>query len=141
MSKILTQLPGTFASRGVGFDRMFDLFDNMSTHTTYPPYNIFESTDSEDETSRYVIEIAIAGFSPDNISIVQDDNRLTISGDKDNESRKYLHQGISSRAFKRDFVLAEHMIVEGASFKDGILSINCTREIPEEKKAREIKIS
>ena len=143
-----TTLPTFLNERGIGFDRMFDMIDNAVSYTgntTYPPYNVLSTSDDD-----FIIEVAVAGFKMDNLSITQDGNKLTIDGSVprinpfndeaiENEP-KYLHKGISSRAFQREFVIAEHVTIEDAKLEDGILTINLHRELPESMKPREIAI-
>jgi molecular chaperone IbpA len=126
----------------VGFDRLFDGFESRFANqlsTNYPPHNVVKL----DET-RYAIEIAVAGFKRDEINVEIEQEVLTVRGASDiqNEStgRQYLHRGLSSRDFERSWQLAEHMIVEGAEMKDGILTVSLKYVIPEEKKARVIDI-
>jgi len=129
----------------VGFDEMFDHFDTMAHHlphmtaNNYPPYNIVKVSEE-----KYCIELAIAGFSKADIEIESKDNILTVSTlDKKDENEletEYLHKGISARSFKKAFNLAEYVIVQGASFKDGILSIELERIVPEAMKPKTIKI-
>jgi molecular chaperone IbpA len=124
----------------IGFDRMFDrLFDENVVTTNYPPYNIVKTSDE-----KYAIEIAIAGFSKDDIEIETKENTLVIkTSDKEEEDKndvEYLHKGISARAFKRSFSLADDVVVKGATFKNGLLIVDLERIIPEEKKPRLIDI-
>jgi molecular chaperone IbpA len=123
----------------IGFDRVFDLLD-QSTHwaaeDNYPPYNI-ERT-SEDH---YRISLALAGFSPDEITITAEQNVLTVEGAKAQKPEtEYLYQGISGRPFRRVFNLADYVQVHGASFQDGLLKIDLVREVPEAMKPRRIAI-
>jgi molecular chaperone IbpA len=126
----------------VGFDRLFDGFETRFANqlaTNYPPHNVVKL----DET-RYAIEIAVAGFKRHEINVEIEQEVITVRGDCDipNEStsRQYLHRGLSSRNFERSWQLAEHMVVEGAEMKDGILTVSLKYVIPEEKKARVIDI-
>ncbi len=139
-------LPGFLNGRGIGFERMFDMIDDTVSYTgstTYPPYNVLST--SEDD---FVIELAVAGFKMDNLSITQDGSKLTIDGsvpvtnpfDDDVDEPTYLHKGISSRSFKREFVIAEYVTVEDATLEDGILTVNLRRELPEAMKPRQIEI-
>lgn len=124
----------------IGFDRMFNtLFDESFVPTTnYPPYNIVKTSDE-----KYVIEIAIAGFSKNDIEIETKENTLTVNsksrpdGDDDKE---YIHRGVSARSFKKAFSLAEDVFVQGATFENGMLCIELERIVPEEKKPKTIKI-
>ena len=125
----------------VGFDRVADLMDrvltNEVTHSTYPPYNI-EKT-SEDA---YRISVAVAGFAADDLSIEQRENALIVSAKKaETEIQKtYLHRGIATRAFEKQFHLADHVRVTGASHTDGMLHVELVREVPEALKPRQIAI-
>ena len=123
----------------VGFDRLFDLMDQSARWTgddNYPPYNIERTGDDQ-----YQISLALAGFSPDDVSITAEQNVLTVEGRKaDKEQRHYLYQGISARPFKRVFK-ADHVEVKGATFDPGLLKIALVREVPEAMKPRRIAIS
>jgi molecular chaperone IbpA len=124
----------------VGFDRLFDLIDESARWTGedhYPPYNIERTGDD-----RYRISLALAGFTPDEITVTAEQNVLTVEGQKAERSEhQYLYQGISSRPFRRVFNLADHVEVKGASFDGGLLQIDLVREIPEAMKPRRIAIS
>ena len=126
----------------VGFDRLFDGFESRFANqlaTNYPPHNVVKI----DET-RYAIEIAVAGFKRHEINVEIEQEVITVRGDcetpNESTSRQYLHRGLSSRNFERSWQLAEHMVVEGAEMKDGILTVSLKYVIPEEKKARVIDI-
>ncbi len=123
----------------VGFDRLFDLLDqtaNWPAEDNYPPYNIERS--GED---RYCITLALAGFTPDEVTITAEQNVLTVEGAKAQKPQgEYLHQGISARPFRRVFNLADYVQVRGASFEQGLLKIDLVREIPEAMKPRRIAI-
>jgi molecular chaperone IbpA len=122
----------------VGFDRLFDLVENGQRldEDNYPPYNI-ERLGSD----RYQIALAAAGFSPAEISITAEQNLVTVEGRKaDQTKREYLYQGISARAFKRQFRLADYVQVSKATFDNGLLVIELVREIPEAMKPRRIAI-
>ena len=126
----------------VGFDRLFDTFESRFANqlsTNYPPYNVVKTDDDH-----YLIEIAVAGFKKDEVTVEVEGEFLTIKGSSNPNSeasaRQYLHKGLSSRDFVRQFTLAEHMVVKGASIQDGILRVEIARVIPEEKKPRLIDI-
>src|ERR1700744_5182413 len=122
----------------VGFDRLFDLIESAQggAEDTYPPYNI-ERTDE----NRFQISLAVAGFSPDEIAITAEQNVVTVEGAKKNrEDREDLYRGISYRPFKRQFSLADCVHVKGASFDNGLLTIELVREIPKAMKPRRIPI-
>ena len=122
----------------VGFDRVFDLLDHAGrVEPNWPPYNIEKRGESE-----YRITMAVAGFAPDEIELVQKENSLFVSGQKraSNEGTQYLHRGIATRAFKQTFNLADHVKVSGAQLEHGLLTIELAREVPEAMKPRRIAI-
>ena len=127
----------------VGFDRIADLLDTVAkvdTTLSYPPYDIEKS--GEDA---YRIELAVAGFKPEEIDITAQQNVLIVSGRKGEESEEkgsnYIYRGIANRSFERRFALADHIQVRGADMKDGLLAIELKREIPEAMKPRKINIA
>ena len=124
----------------IGFDHLADLVDaslRQATDDNYPPYNIERS--SEDH---YRITLALAGFAPEDVAVTAEQNTLTIEGKKaGKDEREYLYQGIAARPFRRIFNLADYVQVKQASFKDGLLTIDLAREIPEAMKPRRIAIS
>jgi molecular chaperone IbpA len=125
----------------VGFDRLFDMLDQsaqVEPMTNWPPYNIEKV--GED---RYVITMAIAGFSPDEIELTQKESQLLVAGQKkgSEEGKQYLHRGIATRAFKQTFNLADHVKVTGASLENGLLTVELKREVPEALKPRRIEIN
>ena len=124
----------------VGFDRVFDMLEDDGFRTAgeqnYPPYNI-ERT-GEDS---YEVTLAVAGFTPEEITITAEQNVLTVEGRKaDKTERYYLYHGISARAFRRQFNLADYVKVKGATFENGLLQIGLVREIPEAMKPRRVEI-
>lgn len=125
----------------VGFDRVFDLLDSVASQasgSSYPPYNILKSGDDA-----WRIVMAVAGFSEAELSITHKEDELLVSGksapNRDDQT-EYLFRGIAGRDFERRFQLADHVKVTGAALANGLLTINLQREIPEEKKARAIRI-
>jgi molecular chaperone IbpA len=124
----------------IGFDRLFDLIDESARwvgEDNYPPYNIERS--GEDH---YQISLALAGFSPEEITITAEQNVLTVEGHKaEKGEHQYLYQGISARPFRRVFNLADYVQVKGASFDGGLLKIELVREVPEAMKPRRIAIN
>jgi molecular chaperone IbpA len=131
-----------FRRSTVGFDRLFDMLENSNAgqgQENYPPFDLIKDGDNE-----YRIELAVAGFKPDEIDITAQQNVLIVSGGKDEEtdekSSNYVYRGIATRAFERRFALADHIQVQGAQMKDGLLSIELVREIPEAMKPRKIDI-
>ena len=132
----------------VGFDNVFDHFErmmddhnfNQMTATNFPPYNIVKTGDYT-----YDVELALAGFSKDDIDVEYKDNMLTVkSKEKDKSEAKdtdgVLHRGISKRWFAKAFTIADDVEVKGAELKDGLLKISMERIIPEGKKARTIEV-
>jgi molecular chaperone IbpA len=124
----------------VGFDRLIDMLDQVSRvepMTNWPPYNIEKADDDQ-----YCITMAVAGFSPDEIELVQQESTLFVNGQKhpEPEGVQVLHRGIATRAFKQSFNLADHVKVTGASLENGLLTIELKREVPEELKPRRIEI-
>jgi molecular chaperone IbpA len=123
----------------IGFDRLFDLVESAQRageDNNYPPYNIERIADD-----RYQISLAVAGFTPAEISVTAEQNVLTIEGSKaDRTDRQYLYRGISARPFKRQFSLADYVQVKGAAFENGLLTIELVQEIPEAMKPRRIAI-
>ena len=124
----------------VGFDRLASLLDAAASNEAasgYPPYNI-ERTDE----NAYRIEIAVAGFKSDELSIEVKENLLTVTGRKtaNDDVKRYLHRGLAERNFKRRFQLADYVIVHDAALADGLLSIALKRELPEALKPRTIEI-
>ena len=129
-----------FYKATVGFDRMFDEMQHaFSANTTggYPPYNIVKETDSS-----YLISLAVAGFNKDEIKIEQDGNTLSINAEKKDseEEIEYLHKGIGTRNFTREFSLADYVEVTSSKLDNGILVVTLEQNIPDEKKPRNIKI-
>ena len=123
----------------IGFDRLFDTLDEVqrTAEESYPPYNI-ERLDE----NRFQITVALAGFTPEEVSLTSEQNVLTLEGRKnDQEGKTFLHRGISTRNFKRQFTLADYVEVRGARFENGLLLIDLQREIPEAMKPRRITIN
>jgi molecular chaperone IbpA len=119
----------------VGFDRLFDMLDK-SVRSDWPPYNIERK--GEDQ---YRITMAIAGFAPNDIELVQHGNTLLVAGQKgDAQGAEMLHQGIAANSFKQSFNLADHVKVVGANLEHGLLAIDLVREVPEQLKPRRIEI-
>lgn len=125
----------------IGFDRVFDRLNSVSEQATnYPPYNLIK-LDSE----QYRIELAVAGFSREELHVELAESVLTISSDiekqEDDEKTEYLHRGLAKRWFSRKFTLADDVIVEKVSLKDGVLAVDLVRVVPEEKKPRKFEIA
>jgi molecular chaperone IbpA len=153
MTKNLPSLD--FSRLTVGFEEMFRELESLSTHTTtYPPHNVVRYyKQSPDEarmipTGKFAIELAVAGYSESDIDIEVAKNILDIKGKKPDsdtrnnteEVRKYVHSGIAMRTFRRSFRLAEHIVVTGAKFENGLLIVELEERVPDEFKPRKIEI-
>jgi len=124
----------------VGFDSIFDRFFDMdlTRDSGYPPYNIRKINEAQ-----YVIEIALAGFSKDDIEVEVTEGSLAVRSKKEEETNgddSFVHKGIAKRSFLRSWTLSDDIIVKGADLKDGMLVIDLEKVIPEEKKPRLIQI-
>ena len=131
----------------IGFDNMFDQFESLlsdgglSAQSNYPPYNIRKTG-----KDRYAIEVAVAGFNKDDVEVEYEDNLLTVKTKKVDKAvekemdGEIIHRGISQRSFSRSFTIADDIKVEGAEIKDGLLTINCEKIVPEQKKRKLIPI-
>jgi molecular chaperone IbpA len=125
----------------VGYDNLASILDRIAEVdnevTTYPPYNIERLTENE-----YRITMAVAGFGKEDVEIEVNENTLSIRGKKKaaDTERTFLHRGLASRAFERRFQLADYVEVRGADVRDGLLSIDLEREVPERLKPRIIQI-
>ena len=123
----------------VGFEPLFSELERLTTVTpgqdNYPPHNIVKIDDEN-----FNIEMAVAGFSKDDVEVELKDGTLTVSGSKTEDEREYAHKGISSRKFSKSFRLAEYVVVDGADLVNGILVVNLRVDIPEEKRPQKIKI-
>lgn len=126
----------------IGFDHLMDHLvtlhsNNNLTANEYPPYDIIKEGESN-----YKIELAVAGFKKDELSIQLKENTLTIKGETNskNSNEEYLHKNIARRSFSKGFSLADNIEIGSASFEDGVLSVSLTQNIPEEQRPKEIKI-
>ncbi|MSP03080.1 MAG: Hsp20 family protein [Acetobacteraceae bacterium] len=125
----------------IGFDRLARLVDNAASNTQasgYPPYNIEKVTEDT-----YRLTVAVAGFSPEEIDLVVKDNTLVVAGRPANETQRHevLYRGIAGRAFERRFVLADHIVVDGADLNNGLLHVGLKRVVPEALKPRRIAVN
>jgi molecular chaperone IbpA len=122
----------------IGFDRMLNRMQAPTPgQGNYPPYNIIKTEDEH-----YELQLAIAGFTYDDLDITLKDGVLTINGSQSEEDpRNYIHRGISARNFNREFTLMDTIVVNGATLEDGILTVELENVIPEEKKPRKIDIN
>jgi molecular chaperone IbpA len=126
----------------IGFDRLSRLVDTAraaSDGASYPPYNIEKTAEDA-----YVLTMAVAGFGPEDLEITAQDNVLVVAGkavEAPEQERRFLHRGIAGRAFERRFVLADHILVEGADLANGLLHVQLKRSVPEALKPRRIAIA
>ena len=132
-----------FRRSTVGFDRLFDMLENSNLgqpQENYPPFDLVKKGEND-----YCIQLAVAGFTSDEIDITAQQNVLIVSGRKADETEQkgsdFIYRGIANRSFERRFALADHIQVRGADLKDGLLSIDLVREIPEAMKPRKINIA
>ena len=127
-----------FSPFSIGFGSVFNELERVRSipQTNYPPYNIRQG--KEEDT--YIIELALAGFSDEDVTVSVKESNLTVSGELGDKDNGFVHQGISQRKFTRNFVLADDVVVKGADLANGILSIYAERIVPEEKKARTVEI-
>ena len=127
----------------VGFDRLLSTIDDFDSlflegrkAASYPPYNIIKVDDTN-----YTIEIAVAGFTRDQLDVTTEGNKLTVSGKITGEDRReYLHRGIGTRDFTHQFTLSDTVVVKSADIEKGLLVVKLENIIPEEKKPRKIDI-
>jgi molecular chaperone IbpA len=120
----------------IGFDSFFNSLDSITGDVKgYPHYNIKKLDDN-----KWSIELALAGFSKDDIEIEVKDSMMTINGELKSEDNEYVYKGISSRKFSKSFTLAEFTECESAKMENGILSITLEKNIPEDKKPQKVKI-
>lgn len=129
----------SIAQLSVGFDRMFNELNRIaSSNTNYPPYNLVQFSDTD-----YAVEVAVAGFTEEELDVELREGKLYISGKKvhsEKDAEKYLYRGISSRNFTRVIPLAENIEVKNATIKNGLLSVFLKQVIPEELKPKKIPI-
>lgn len=139
----MLKLPERLGNMVIGYQDVFDEFNRLNSATvsnSYPPYNMIKMS-AKDE---YRIEIAVAGFTEDDIEITQNDRTLSISGIQkivEDENIETIHRGIAARNFKREFVLAPHLKIKEATMKNGILTIELYKELPIELQPKRIPIS
>jgi molecular chaperone IbpA len=128
----------------IGFDQMFDQMERRysnSVSNNYPPHNILKTGENQ-----YEIQIAVTGFEKDEIAVTVESNVLTVKGEGAESVRHeqpeivYLHRGLATRDFVREFPLAEHIEVAGAEIRNGMLIVKLIRNIPESAKPKIIDI-
>ena len=136
----LPELMEKIARNSIGLDDYFQQFWNTNTNANYPPYNIHRS-----DENNYKIEVALAGYSKDDIEVELKDNTLTVRNKQQEKvvnqnGNGVIHKGISTRQFERAFTISEDIKIKNAELKNGLLNIDLERIIPEDKKARLIEI-
>ena len=125
----------------LGFDQFFDNFEQRfanQLNNNYPPYNIIKQNENS-----YVIEVAVTGFVPDEVTVEIDQNQLIVKGHREKDSdddSTYLYRGLATRDFTRSWTLAEHMEVGEGKIKNGVLTIELKRVIPESLKPRTLQL-
>jgi len=138
-----------FQHGSIGFDRIFEMFERSAPQGNYPPYNIKKL-----DKHKFVVELALAGFSEDELNVEFEKNMLSVEGNSAKEGDyitnpqlmkkdklcDYIHQGIANRKFKRSWTLADHVEVKGCTFENGMLNIFLEEVIPEHEKPRKIEI-
>ena len=132
----------TLHRHAIGFDQLFNELNRTfanSKQDNYPPYNVIKNSETA-----FTVEVAVAGFSEEDLDIELKENVLTIRGERksdESEDAEYLHRGIGARDFVRTFTLAEHVEVKTATVTNGILAVALERVIPEAEKPRKIAIT
>ena len=129
---------GRFSPFSIGFDRLFQQLQAQSVvnQQNYPPYNIVKVDDEN-----FVIELAIAGFDKKEVNVELEKNVLKIEGKSKDDDKDFIHKGLASRSFERQFTLADDVEVSGGKLENGVLKVELRRVIPEEDKPIKIKIS
>ena len=126
----------TFLNNAIGFDDMFDRFNYLSTvNTGFPHYNIKKESDG-----KYTIELALAGYKKDEVTVEIQDGILFIEGHSKEQKADFVHQGIAKRSFRRQFQLADYVECSDGKLEDGMLKIKLEYNPPESKKPKVIKI-
>ena len=132
---------GPLFHQTLGFENFLRDVESILNETkpvnNFPPHNIIKIDDN-----KYAVELAVAGFSKDEIDIQVQENTLTIKGEKieGTPNLEYLHRGIGTRSFTKSITIADTIEVKGAEYIDGILRVGLENIIPEHKKPRKIEI-
>lgn len=146
MTKITSLDLQPFFRTTVGADRLFDrimtqIENASSSQTNYPPYNVIQSSENN-----YRVEVAVAGFEPGEVNVEVRDGDLIVTGERlqevesSDEHYRVIHQGISARKFFKSWQLGEYVEVVNAQIKNGILTVNLERKVPEAAKPKTIAI-
>ena len=132
MNALSTRLPGAF----LGFDHLFRNMDSaFKGDNDFPPHDIIQSSETE-----FAVEVALAGYSQEDIKVLLDNGILTVSGEKQREGLNFIHRGISGKSFTKRFALAENMEVKDCELENGLLAIRLVKNIPETEKAIPIEV-
>ena len=123
----------------IGFEPILNELERIHSagrsQDNYPPHNVVKI-----DNEHFIIELAVAGFTNDDISIEVKDGILLVKGESSSDDREYAHKGISSRKFEKSFRLSEFVVIDGADLVNGILVVNARVEVPEERRPRKIEI-
>jgi molecular chaperone IbpA len=117
----------------IGMDEWFNRFSSLqSTETNYPPYNVVKTSNTETK-----LEVALAGFKKNEISVFTENNKLYVEGHKEpNNEKEYVHRGLATRTFSRAWTISDDVEVKSVTYEDGLLEIVLTRVVPEHQKKR-----
>lgn len=124
----------------IGFEPILDELERIhssarNNNNSYPPHNIVKVDDEN-----FIIELAVAGFSMDELTVEVKDSILLVKGEMDKDEREFAYKGISSRKFEKSFRLSEFVVIDGADLVNGILVVKARVEVPEERRPRKIQI-
>lgn len=127
-----------YNSVGIGLDTLFHRLDALqgSATTNYPPYNIVVA-----EEGVHLLEIALAGFSREDVEVITERNVLTVSAKRDTDAREYTHRGLAFRSFARNWQLADDTVVEGVAFENGLLTVTLKKVLPEAQQRKVLEIN
>jgi len=119
----------------VGFNRELQKATNIYNSGNFPPYNICQINEDH-----FVIELAVAGFGEDDLEVIYQDGTVTVKGERREDDSEYIHKGIATRKFTREFILGSYLEITSANIENGVLSISLERNLPESMKPRQINI-
>jgi molecular chaperone IbpA len=119
----------------VGFNREIEKATNIYNSGNFPPYNIRQI-----DEDHFVIELAVAGFGENDLEVIYQDGTVTIKGERKEDDAEYIHKGIATRKFTREFVLGSYLEITSANIENGVLSVSLERNLPESMKPRQINI-
>ena len=119
----------------VGFNREINKATNIYNSGNFPPYNIVQV-----DEDHFIVELAVAGFGEDDLEVIYQDGTIAIKGEKKDDDAEYIHKGIATRKFTREFVLGSYLEVTSANLDNGVLSVSLERNLPESMRPRQIEI-